>query len=294
MRNAFLLLAFAAVACSTTVTQTPTPTPTPVVATTAVAELAPPPCNPGTPLVNAVVWMQTSAEYRASTLQTYATARRMLDAAIADPAWSAVPDVTPSASQPLAVILDADETAIDNSGFEARVIQQGKTFEQKTWDEWNAGTGVRAIPGATEFLAYAKSRNVTPFFITNREPQEEPATRANLQRLGFPLETSVDNVLLRGEREEWKTSDKTPRRKWVASSYRVLLLLGDDLNDFTAARDKSVADRDAIIANTANWWGQRWFMLPNPAYGSWERALTGGTGTPCEQYQKKFDALQPR
>lgn len=279
MRFAMLALTLFAFACATTA-----PAPPPAAAAT------PPPCNPGMALLNATVWVQSGAEYRANAIQTYATARRMLDAALADPAWH-TEDGTSDPSQPPAVILDADETVIDNTAYEARVIKLGKTFDDDTWKQWGEEAAAEAVPGAAEFLAYAKSRGVTPFFITNRDFDEEPGTRRNLEKLGYPVSTDPDNILTRGEKPEWK-SDKTSRRAHVAASYRVLLLFGDDLNDFANARDKSAAERDAIIDRTLALWGTRWFMLANPIYGSWERSITGGTGTPCEQLQKKIDALQ--
>jgi len=253
-----------------------------------------PQCNPGHALVNATLWVQSAAEYRASALQTYATARRQLDTALADRSWSgAEEEQNEDSSQPPAVILDLDETTLDNVGYEARAIKRGITYDKPLWREWVSESAADAVPGASEFLAYARSRGVTPFYITNRDfDPEHPGTLRNLERLGFPL--TADNLLMRGTRPEWK-SDKSGRRAHVASTHRVLLVIGDDLNDFTNARDKSQAEREAIMDRTANWWGTRWFMLPNPMYGSWESAATGGgEGTPCEQLQRKVDALRDR
>jgi acid phosphatase len=134
---------------------------------------------------------------------------------------------------------------------------------------------------------------VTPFYVTNRDMDEEPGTRANLERLRFPLEPNVDTLLQRGE-NGWKTSDKSPRRAFVASRYRVLLLLGDDLNDFTTTSGKTIAERNEIITRTKNWWGTRWFILPNPMYGSWETAALGSEGTECEKIQRRIEALREK
>ncbi|HUP60308.1 MAG TPA: HAD family acid phosphatase [Thermoanaerobaculia bacterium] len=249
-------------------------------------------CNPGHALLNATVWVQSSAEYRAAVLGTWTSARRALDAALADPSWN-VEEGTSDPAQPPAIILDADETVIDNASYEARVIKAGKSYDAETWKQWVSESAARAVPGAAEFLAWAKSRGVTPFYITNRDhPEEAEGTLRNLQNLGYPLDPNVDTLLLRGERPEWK-SDKGSRRAHVASSYRVLLLFGDDLNDFANARDKSAAEREEIVRSNASRWGTQWFMIPNPMYGSWERAITAGTGTPCEQVQKKVDSLRP-
>lgn len=199
------------------------------------------PCDPGIPLVNSTLWVQSSAEYRAAALQTYTAARLALDAALEE-----------KSSLPPAVILDLDETALDNSVFAARMIAQHKTFTfGADWSAWVSESASEAVPGARELLVYAQSRGVTPVYITNRTADMEAATRANLRRLGFPL--AADTLLLR---ELDGTTDKTARRNAVAARYRVLLLLGDALNDFASAD---------IPGN----WGTRWFILPNPIYGSW-------------------------
>lgn len=246
------------------------------------ATSATPPCNPGLALVNATVYMQTAAEYQAAARQTYAGARLALDAALAN-----------AAAQPAAIILDLDETVLDNSRYAARSIQRGATFRfDAHWTEWVSESASSAIPGATEFLQYAVSRGVTPFYITNRTADMEPATRANLAKLSIPLMTAEDTLLVRGERAEWNTPDKTTRRDFVASRYRVVLLVGDDLNDFVASSGKSVAERNAVIQQHAANWGRRWFIVPNAIYDSWESAVTGGTGTPCDQLRAKIDYLQ--
>jgi acid phosphatase len=285
MRQLTIALALALTACAAT------QPPAPVAGAAAVPQS---PCNPGQPLVNATLWFQSAAEYRAAALGIYAAARRQLDLALADPAWvGATEENGNDPGQPPAVILDVDETAIDNSRYEARVIRLGKTFDNAMWTQWVNEAAADAVPGAREFLDYARSRGVTPFYITNRDfPAEDAGTQANLEKLGYPIDAAGENLMLRGEKPDW-VSDKTSRRAHVAASYRVLLVLGDDLNDFAPARDKTTAERDAIIDRTASWWGSRWFMLPNPMYGGWERAATGSQGTPCEQLQKKIDALQP-
>lgn len=265
-------------------------------ATTAVpaapAEAAPP-CNAGLSLVNATTWIQQSAEYRAATWQTFAAAQHVLEQALDDPTWvGADEEKNEDPTQPPAVILDLDETALDNTAFEARAIRAGITYDSKMWKQWTSEGAALAVPGAAEFLAYAKSRGVRAFYITNRDADEEPGTRANLERLGYPLDPDVDTLLLKGK-FGFDKSDKGPRRAHVASTHRVLLLLGDDLNDFTNARGKSQSERAALLEQKRGWWGSRWFMIPNPMYGSWENAVAG-EGSECEKMQKKIDALRDR
>lgn len=276
-----LLLVSVASLVTLACTSTPTPMATPAAA----------PCAPGNAIVNAVLWVQSSAEYQAAALGTYANARHALDAALADPNWSAMEGQTSAANLPPAVILDLDETAIDNTVVEARFIGKGKTFDDDVWKQWVDESAAGPVPGVPEFLAYAASKGVTPFYITNRDfDPEGPGTQANVEKLGYPMSKTDDSLLLRGERPEWK-SDKGTRREHVAQRYRVLLVIGDDLNDFANARELNVADRDQLIARTTPWWGTRWFMIPNPMYGSWERAVIGTTGTDCEKLQKKIDGL---
>lgn len=220
-------------------------------------------CNPAIPLVNPTLYMQSAAEYRAAATQTYDAARRALDVALTEP--SALPP---------AVILDLDETALDNSRFAARMIAKGAPFSfGSDWSAWVSESASAAIPGAQEFLAYAQSRGVTQLYITNRTTDMEAATRANLRKLGFPL---AENTLLM--RAPGGTTDKTTRRNDVASRYRVLLLLGDYINDFTPR---------ATLAGDAPW-GKTWFILPNAIYGSWQ----GSGPTPCEQIRNEIEALR--
>ena len=258
--------------------------------TTTTPPAAAPVCNPGHALVNATLYVQSAAEYRANAMQTFAAARRALDEALADPTRvGALEETNNDPAQPPAIIVDADETVLDNTAFEARVIRKGMTYDEAIWKQWTSEGAAGAIPGAPEFLAHAKSRGVTVFYITNRDEDERAGTMANLRKLGYPLEANVETLLLR----ENKVSDKSPRRKKVADQYRVLLLAGDDFNDFANVRRAPWEERDALLQKMKDWWGTRWFMLPNLMYGSWEHASIGSGGTPCEQLDRKVKALKP-
>lgn len=285
-RTLSLLFALTSLACATT-TPVATPAPAPSLSPAAVAD-----CDPGHSILNATLWVQTSAEYRATTLQIYANARKALDAALESPfVKGALEETSNDPTQPPAVILDLDETVLDNSEFESRAIRAHTTYDSKMWKAWTAEGAARAVPGAAEFLAYAKSRGVTAFYVTNRDVEEEAGTRLNLERLGLPLDPNVDTLLLQGK-NGWTTSDKSPRRAHVAATHRILLLIGDDLNDFAPASGKTLAERNALVESVRSWWGEVWFLLPNPMYGSWERAVVTPGGTPCEQVKKKVDALR--
>ncbi|MGZ7039034.1 MAG: 5'-nucleotidase, lipoprotein e(P4) family [Thermoanaerobaculia bacterium] len=263
MRKLALALAFVSFACTTTQPHT----------------AAAPPCNSGQTLLNATLWMQQSAEYRANALQAYATATRMLDAALTQP---------PASSLPPAIVLDLDETSLDNMDFESDVIRQGKTYDQKVWDEWIAKETARGVPGAKEFLLYAASRGVTPFYITNRRTPEKEHTRAILIKLGYPMSGSEDTLIVRGDADP---KDKTGRRNTVAASHRILLLLGDDLNDFTDAATMTPDQRAKIVADAASNWGTKWIILPNPVYGSWIDTLLAGANE-TDDCTKKLNKLR--
>ena len=229
------------------------------------------------------MWVQTAVEYEASALQAYRLARLRMDEAIETPAWTAAPEQTgdPSALPP-AVILDIDETVLDNSYYQARVIRDATAFSEATWNAWVEERKATAVPGALEFTRHAAERGVKVFYVTNRAQQGERATRDNLAALGFPLDAALDTVLTRGERPEWQASAKGPRRAYIARQFRVLLLVGDDLGDFVAEASGTVEERRARTAPQSERWGRQWIMLPNPTYGSWERAVIGTSRDPID------------
>lgn len=244
--------------------------------------------------LTSVLWLQTSAEYRALAWSAFAQARRALDRALADPTWTAALEQGgDAAALPPAVIADVDETLLDNSAYEAESILAGATFDSERWRAWIERRAALPVPGAVEFARYAAERGVTLFYVTNRAAPEELATRENLARWGFPLRDDVDTLLAPGERPEWK-SDKTSRRAEVARSHRVLLLLGDDLNDFVAGAWSTPEERAALAERHLARWGERWILLPNPYYGSWERALYGHErGLPAdEKARRKLEHLR--
>lgn len=237
--------------------------------------------------LNAVLWQQTSVEYRAVAAQTYANARLMLDRALADPTWNALPDVNTRAELPPAVVLDLDETAFDNWRYQAELLQRGEMHNDERFGRFEAAGGAEAVEGSVEFLQYAASRGVKVFYVTNRD--DLVGGRRSLEQLGFPV--TDDSLLFKAARPEWDTSDKTSRREWVAARHRVLILLGDDFNDFVLAHGKSIDERNALFVKHKNLFGTKWFALPNAMYGSWEGAVTAGAKTPREKCAAKYRVL---
>lgn len=239
----------------------------------------PAPAGPSAPsaakpaaLPDSVVWFRTSVEYRATATQAYRLASLMLDRALADPRWTAALEQTGDfAAKPPAVILDVDETVLDNSESEERNIREGAAYSEERWAVWCNERKATPIPGALDFTRAAAAKGVTVFYVTNRDRTLEEATRDNLAAHGFPLDTARDTVLTKGERPDW-TSDKSPRRELVAQNFRILLLIGDDFGDFAKGARSSLDARRALESANAALWGVKWITLPNPLYGSWKTA----------------------
>jgi acid phosphatase len=228
---------------------------------------------PQSDLLNAVLWMQRSPEYKANALTAFALARLRLDQALADQSWTAAPKEQTGAYQslPPAVVIDLDETALDNSGYQAWMALKDTTFDSKTWNAYVNTLTSRAIPGAVEFAQYADGKGVKVFYITNRTAAEEPATRKNLEKLGFPMGGIVDTLLPTGKEPSWGSAKGT-RRAYVAKSYRILLNVGDNLGDFVDDYRGSEAERQKVMDANHDRWGREWIMIANPSYGSFESA----------------------
>ena len=240
----------------------------------------------------AVAWTQTSAEYRATALQAYQAAALQLEKALADKSWTAAVEQQGDFSAlPPAIIVDVDETVLDNVAYQARLIANGGEFDPKTWDAWVQERKAKAIPGAVEFLGAAAARGVRVFYVSNRDQAQAEATRDNLAKLGFPDADDLDTLYFRDASRGWK--DKSPRRAEVAKTHRVIFMFGDNLFDFQEMDKATLEQRMAIVAERAAWWGTRWFILANPMYGSWDDALFGydRSKSTAEKQQMRAGAL---
>jgi len=238
--------------------------------------------------------MQTSAEYRALTEEIYRWGKMMLADAKKDSAWTAAVEQTePATGKPLAVILDIDETVLDNSAYQARLLKYHQLHNDDRFQVFRNEAVSRAIEGAVDFCLFARQQGVEVFYVTNQKASMESVVRENLTKLGFPLNPALDTVLVQGERDDWATSDKSSRRKFIADKYRVALLFGDDLNDFVPTGGKTLEERSALLARYRDNFGTKWFMIPNPTYGTWERTILGKPGlSKCEQIRIKNEALR--
>ncbi len=248
------------------------------------------------PNLDATLWVQTASEYDAVSRSVYRAAARDLPSLLSDSATSAALEQEDGFYRlPPAVILDVDETVLDNSPYQARLLITGQPYGSDTWAAWVDERSAEPVPGALDFTKAATRLGITVFYVTNRRVAQETATRQNLIALGFPVRDDLDVILTRGERPEWNRA-KSGRRELVASTHRVLVVVGDDLNDFVDVDGLTVAERDAVAERYRGFWGERWLMLPNPTYGSWERALFDSDYglTPSERTDRKAENLEPR
>ena len=224
--------------------------------------------------LNSILWIQSSTEYQIVSTQSYLLAKVLLDRGLEDKNWTAAVEQLDDYSQlPPAIIVDVDETILDNSAYFARLEYAGTYWDNDLWNNWVLEMYASAVPGSVEFLQYAQSNEVMVFYVTNRLHEHEQATRSNLLSLGFPISDQVDTLLTRKEKKNWD-SDKTSRRSFVAEQYRIILLIGDDANDFVSgANNASSEQRNDVLNKYQEYWGEKWIVIPNPILGGWEFAL---------------------
>jgi acid phosphatase len=233
-----LLLSLCVAACRTA--STPTAPATPSVAH---------------PMPDSLHWVRNSAEYQAATRQTYRLAALTLERRAAgkpNGAW--------------AVILDADETILDNSEYMKERFAVGSKFTAPTWDEWTRRKSAGTVPGALEFLTRIRELGGRVAIVTNRTQNECADTETNLKSNGLPYDVILCNAEPRG-------SSKQARFEEVAAGttpaglppLEVLMWVGDNILDFPGLDQDARSQRERL-----NDFGERFFVLPNPSYGSWE------------------------
>lgn len=210
-------------------------------------------------LVNATAWTQNAGEFQALTLQAYHLAKIRLD------------DILESdqTDQPKAIVLDIDETVLDNSPYEAYQIVQNKAFSQEDWGKWTSLAAAKPLAGAIDFLNYTHSKGVEIFYVSNRMEAEREPTLKNLQNTGFPA-ADHDHLILKTD-----VSSKESRRQNLAKKYNIVLFFGDNLSDFSDiyyynAEGKSATE---MVMENSKLFGTKYIVLPNAMYGDWESSM---------------------
>ena len=202
-------------------------------------------------------YQQTAAEYRALCYQAYNIARLRIDQLLGE-----------NHARPRAIVTDIDETVLNNSAFEAHQTLQGKDYTSADWTVWANKIAADTLPGSLDFLTYAASKGFEIFYVTNRDSAETSVTLENLRKFHFPDADSSHFLPMAG------SSSKESRRQRLSEHYQIVMLLGDNLGDFSALFDrKTVQERNDNVNALREEFGDRFIILPNPTYGDWESSL---------------------
>jgi 5'-nucleotidase (lipoprotein e(P4) family) len=206
--------------------------------------------------IQSVLWQQHAAEYRALAYQAFNLAQMQLD------------DILENRTEhvkPIAIVTDIDETVLDNSPYSGKQIELDEDFTVLRWTDWVKQKKAKALPGALNFFNYAKRKGVDVFYISNRSINQKMETIENLQVMGFPFADKA-HVLLKDT-----ISGKDPRRLQVQETHDIVLLLGDNLSDFSEVFDnRSTLERNKSVDSLKALFGVKFIVLPNAIYGDWE------------------------
>lgn len=213
--------------------------------------------NPQSFMVGATLWVQNAAEHRALSYQAFNLAKLRLNN---DLKYA-------KRNKRRAVVVDVDETVLDNSPFQAKLILESESFNGENWKEWLDAANAKALPGGVEFLTWADSQGVEVIYITNRSIKSFDTTYKNLKDAGYPIKK--ENLLMKTTK-----SSKDSRRAHVREKYYIVLLMGDQLGDFEGVFDAKALDaRATLVDSKKSAFGKKFIVLPNPLYGAWEWAL---------------------
>jgi 5'-nucleotidase (lipoprotein e(P4) family) len=205
----------------------------------------------------ALRWVRNSAEYPAAAIQAYRLAALRIDdvsASMAPGTW--------------AVSLDADETVLDNSQYAKERAAAGLAHSSERWRAWVARRAAVPVPGSAAFLRRVKEKGGVIVIVTNRTQAECPDTEENFRAFALPFDVMLC-------RPQDGPGDKEPRYDSVANGtarpglrpLEIVLWVGDNIQDFPHMRQEARKAGEAAFAQ----FGQRFIIIPNPTYGSWER-----------------------
>ena len=213
--------------------------------------------------IQALLWQQNAAEYKALTYQAYNLARFQLDKILAENTFK----------KPVAIVTDIDETVLDNSPYSGKQVELDENYSSLRWNEWVKKKKAAIIPGALSFFKYAKSKGVVIFYISNRSSKVKKETIENLKLKGFPFADKV-HVILKN-----RDNEKETRRNHVRKTHEIILFLGDNLSDFSPVfENRSTTQRNKSVDSLKAFFGKKYIVFPNPIYGDWEtKGILEGT-----------------
>lgn len=227
--------------------------------------------SPARDFTNAVLWQQTSGEYRALCFQAFNFAKLSLKEAL----WAN------TCKKPNCVVVDVGETVVDNTAFQGHELKKGLTYTSADWAEWTNLAWADTVPGALAFLKFAASKNIETFYVTNRNQKDYAATLKNLQKFGFPFADDAHLMVSTG------SSDKEPLRQAIADRYNILLFCGDNLSDFSNIFYRENKNTKGQVEENQALFGTKFIVLPNPMYGDWESAMYQGKKLTDEEKAKQ-------
>lgn len=226
-------------------------------------------------LSNSVKWLTQSNEYQLITEALYKQAT------------NAILEKTNS-SEPWVVVMDIDETILDNSAYQVRLDMTNASYSPQSWDAWVVSSRATLVPGAKAFMESVFAKGGKIALITNRDKERDRYTWENMQALQLPInelntcllgrsdaDTAAINTSsylndkdLRREQISLGTANcfsasKTQRPSWQ-SPHAILMQIGDNIEDINQVKQQS-ADAQTLLKR----WGDDVFILPNPMYGSW-------------------------
>jgi acid phosphatase len=231
--------------------------------------------------LSANLYMQTAAEYKAVCLQTYALATLRLKEKLKD---------LPKSDKKPGIVMDLDETVVDNAKYQSLLCINNLEYSEASWEVYEAQFPheVALIPGAKEFITEAEKLGCAVVYLSNRFEKNRAGTVKALELLGLDTKDLEPRLILKTD----ASSNKTNRRKLASERFNVIMWVGDNLRDFdekyaaklakdadTTARGKAIDERWQLVETDAAHWGTDWFILPNPAYGEWERLISVDTPT---------------
>jgi len=228
-------------------------------------------------LANATIWFQRTPEMKALYYQCYNLAELRLASFVKQ-----------KTSKPQAVVVDIDETMLDNSPFEAQQILGSTGYTPEFWEKWTSLAKAKAVPGAVEFSHYCDSLGVAVIYISNRKTDELESTIKNLDSLGFAF-AKKEYMFFKED-----VSSKKTRRDKVSEKYEIVMLIGDNLNDLSEVFEKRGVDWGVgIVEQNKKEFGNRFILLPNPMYGDWEKNIydPGYDQTPEQKRELRLKAI---
>lgn len=209
----------------------------------------------------ALLWQQTSGEYKALCLQAFETAKMRIIA-------ENMGQIDLDEGKEKAIVMDLDETVLDNSPYNVKLILEGEEYSEESWTNWVKAEKAKMIPGAIEFIEYAKENGYVIIFVSNRKQENFKYTINNLVKLG--LDASLDNLYL----DDGTTKEE--RRARLRENYDFLMLIGDNLADFHMyfEDELSLEKRNKLVLEDfRDEFGHKFIIMPNPLYGSWMKAV---------------------